>query len=66
MEGVGARMVNQTILRLQTKKVVVFTMAELERYGVKAKLLESLPGRQREMVETHMQQLFPVVAARKK
>ena len=43
-------MANQTILKLQTKRIVVFSLGELERYGVKNRILESLSGKQRDIV----------------
>lgn len=33
-------------MQLQMKKLAVFTLCELERYGVKQMLTKTLPGRQ--------------------
>lgn len=53
------KLFNQCIMRLQTKKVVSFTLCELERYHIKDIILRTIPKEQIETVIKCIEQIFP-------
>lgn len=53
------KLFNQCIVQLQTKRVAVFTLCELERHGIVQTILRTVPGRQGELVAAYLHQLFP-------
>lgn len=50
---------NQCIMLLQVKKLVIFTLCELQRYRIKETILKTIPERQAEVVLKYMNELFP-------
>lgn len=45
-----AKLLNQCIVQLQTRKLVVFTVNEIERYGIKKALVQTIGNGKKEII----------------
>ena len=57
-EPFTGRLFNQTILRLQSQQLAMFTLAELERYGIRKALVRTLGQERSEALERGLVRLF--------
>ena len=57
-EKFTAKLFNQCIVQLQTKRLAKFSMAEIERYGVKTALIESVGNGKKEVIMQYLEKLF--------
>lgn len=53
------RLFNQSILQLQIKRAVLFTLCELEKYRIKDALMKTLPSHQTGNLQTYLERIFP-------
>ena len=53
-ENFTAKLFNQCIIQLQTRKLAKFSLLEIERYGVKNALIETVGKGKKEVIEQYL------------